>query len=218
MQSNVIPADKVGLPELHGKLLVNEVFYSVQGEGVLAGTPMVFVRFSKCNLRCSVKNAGFDCDTEFESGVPMGADTLVGLIKSVGPTSCWVLFTGGEPGLQLTEGLVSAVKAAGYKTSCETNGTVANPAFDLLDHVCVSPKSAVHTIRLRKATEVKFVRQTGQGIPVDIGVRADYYLISPAFNADGSVSSADLGYCVNLVKENPPWRLSLQMHKFLGVR
>ena len=210
-----IPHEKALRARTPGHYVVNEIFYSLQGEGRKAGTPMVFVRFSDCNLRCSIANAGFDCDTEFMSGREMSAREILSECEALNPHKGWILFTGGEPGLQLDDALIEAVQEAGWLIAIESNGTVDLPAG--IDWICVSPKSAEHTIRQRKAHEVKYVRRAGMAIP-QTSVTAEHYLISPAFQPDGAVSPSDLEWCVKLVKENPSWSLAVQYHKFLNIR
>jgi organic radical activating enzyme len=196
---------------------INEIFYSVQGEGIRAGTANVFVRFSGCNLNCSASDAlsGFDCDTEFVSGRALALEALLAEIAGQAPKHTPVILTGGEPSLQIDQDLIDAFHDAGHYVAIETNGTRELP--QLIDWTCVSPKSAEHTIVVKQADEVKYVRHAGQAIPRP-SVAADNYLISPAFEADWSVTRDNLAHCVKLVKENPPWRLSLQLHKLIGVR
>lgn len=195
---------------------INEIFFSVQGEGRLAGTPMVFVRFSDCNLRCSVVNAGFDCDTEFMSGRERTREEILAEAASLNPRKGWILCTGGEPALQLDAAFIAAGKQEGWRLAIETNGTIKLP--EGIDWICVSPKTAEHTIRQRTAHEVKYVRQRGMAIP-EPTIDATHYLISPAFRADGSVAPEDLSWCLELVKGHPErWSLSMQLHKFLRIR
>lgn len=199
-----------------GTFLVNEIFYSLQGEGKLAGTPMVFVRFGECNLRCSLTNAGFNCDTEFASSTPRTVDEICAELVSLNPRKGWVLLTGGEPGLQVTTDLIAALHGAGWRIAIETNGTVALPPG--IDWICVSPKSAEHTLRQRTADEVKYVRSVGMALP-EPTIEARHYLISPAFEADGSIRRETLAWCIDLVKSAPErWALSLQYHKIVGMR
>lgn len=193
---------------------VNEIFYSIQGEGIRAGSPNVFVRFSGCNLTCRLETHGFDCDTEFASGLEFGLDELVREIVEVAGSCRWVIFTGGEPALQLDDALVEGLKQKGFSLAIETNGTKELPKG--LDWVCVSPKTAEHTLRVRSANEIKYVRSKGQGIPKPL-TKADHKLISPAFHG-GALLREDLEWCVKLVKDNPEWRLSVQYHHFLGCR
>lgn len=211
-----IPPEKALRERLPGTYVVNEIFYSVQGEGKMAGTPMVFVRFSDCNLRCSLTNAGFDCDTEFTSGRTLTSSQILDEAASLNQHRGWMLLTGGEPGLQVDEHFVEATRSAGWKLAIETNGTAKLP--NGIDWICVSPKSAEHTIRQRVAHEVKYVRRRGMALPESC-VEAKHYVISPAFQPDGSVLQEDLDWCVELVKQNPhDWSLSLQYHKILKCR
>lgn len=140
------------LPKEGGQYFVNEIFYSVQGEGRLAGTPMAFLRFGKCNLRCSIKNSGFNCDTEFESGRYISTEEILSELNNLNAPKGWLLVTGGEPALQVTQELVNTLKQNGWKIAIETNGTIKLP--EGIDWICVSPKSAEHTIKQRTANEV----------------------------------------------------------------
>lgn len=193
---------------------VNEIFYSLQGEGVRAGTPNIFVRFSGCNLTCRKETEGFDCDTEFVSGRNLTANELVQEIKSTNAECRWIILTGGEPTLQIDSDLMRTLKTAGYSLAIETNGTHEVDAQ--IDWITVSPKTAEHAVRQKTAHELKYVRAYGMGIPKPT-VKADHYLISPAFEGD-QVSRRNLEWCQNLVKDHPQWRLSLQTHKFIGIR
>lgn len=196
--------------------LVNEVFRTIQGEGVRAGTVNVFVRFTGCNLRCAVESGdrspgGFDCDTEFASGRRLELSELVAWIQQEAGECRWVVLTGGEPGLQVNEALVTSLHEAGFKLAIETNGSVA--IVTGVDWITVSPKVAEHAIRQRGAHEVKYVRAYGQAIPKTV-VFAEHYLISPAFEGQHP-SPRNIAWCQQLVLENPQWRLSLQQHKGL---
>lgn len=218
---------------------INEVFYSLQGEGVRAGTPNVFIRFTGCNMRCkkgeeSSKSPGnFDCDTEFESGRKLTLMQLHELIQTILSQYAsagafrklpWLILTGGEPALQVDVEFCDYFHSNGYKLAIETNGSIELPkvlmptAFgeseepaEIIDWITVSPKVAEHCIAQRFAHEVKYVRGYGQGIPKTV-VEAEHYVISPAF--DGTeLDKETLKWCIQLVKENPQWRLSVQQHK-----
>ena len=203
--------------------LINEIFYSVQGEGVQSGVPMVFIRFSKCNMQCAIEPGekspgGFDCDTEFESGTRMTLDEIGEAIEEtftdVPKKPCWLLLTGGEPGLQADEQFVEYFRARDWQIAIETNGSVALKGY--YDWICVSPKVAEHAIKQMTADEVKYVRGYGQGIP-EPKCKAIFKVISPAFNGF-EVDPAALRWCVKLVLVNPSWRLSVQSHKDWNVR
>ena len=199
------------------RYLVNEIFYSLQGEGVRAGTPNLFLRFSRCNLECRVETHGFDCDTEFESGRSMTLPEIVAEMRALSAECRWVILTGGEPALQVDAELIDALHAAGYELAIETNGSVELPVMDRgIDWITVSPKVAEHAVRQRRANEVKYVRGYGQAIPKTV-VEADHYLLSPAFEGM-EVDPRALDWCIRLCKENPPWRLSVQQHKLWRVR
>ena len=199
--------------------MVNEIFYSIQGEGMRAGTANFFLRFTGCNMRCAMEEGpkspgGFDCDTEFESGRKMTAGDIVDEFLNLNEDCKWVIATGGEPGLQLDDELIDYLHGCGYKVAIETNGSLSVSSD--VDWITVSPKVAEHAIKQRTANEVKYVRGYGQGIPKTV-VEAAYYLISPAF--DGlTMDQRALDWCVKLVKENPKWRLSPQYHKLLQAR
>lgn len=203
-------------------LAINELFYSLQGEGARAGSANVFVRFQACNLQCDVEPGplspgGFACDTEFASGrLRTPEELLEDMGQLVPATGVGVILTGGEPSLQVEPDLVEALKANGWGPICmETNGTTDVSELDL-DWVTLSPKVAEHAVKVRRANEVKYVRALGQGIPRPSAERTFSY-ISPAFSGN-RLDPETLAWCVSLVKENPPWRLSVQQHKAWGVR
>jgi 7-carboxy-7-deazaguanine synthase len=211
-----IPSSRALRARSQGHYRINEIFFSIQGEGRLVGTPMVFVRFSDCNLRCSLQNAGFDCDTEFMSGGELELDAIFEKASEINPKKGWLLCTGGEPALQLDQLFVEQAKIEGWKLAIETNGTIPIP--DGFDWICISPKTAEHTLRQRSAHELKYVRQSGMGIP-EPSIEAEHYLISPPFQPDGSIRMEDLSWCAELVKAHPArWSLSIQTHKLLGIR
>jgi organic radical activating enzyme len=196
------------------KYFVNEIFYTLQGEGLHSGEPRIFVRFGKCNLTCQLESHGFDCDTEFESGVRLTLQQILVEVAAASQTCKWIVLTGGEPALQVDALLIEALHADGYQLAIETNGSIELPQG--LDWITVSPKMAEHTIRQVVASEVKYVRSYGQQIPHTV-VKADHYLISPAFGPEG-LNRNDLEWCMELVKNNPPWRLSCQQHKWWFIR
>ena len=203
-------------------LNINEVFYSIQGEGVRSGIPHVFIRFADCNLRCVKEKEGFDCDTEFTSFRELTIEQLIAEVESTYPDNIkpgdprWVCLTGGEPALQVTEKLLEELSLAGFKVAIETNGTVPIP-HAMIDWVTCSPKTAEHTLRIGSCDELKYVRAHGQAIPMTMAVTAEHYILSPAAEADG-IPVENIQWCVDAVKNFPKWRLSIQLHKLLGVR
>ncbi len=192
------------------KLRVNEIFYSLQGEGARKGSANIFVRLAHCNLEC-----GF-CDTEFESFRELAVEEL--LVECSHFPCKNIVFTGGEPLLQLSGKIVSTFKRAGYYLAVETNGTITPPKG--LDWITASPKVAEHVLAQKfkrvHVNELKYVRNKSQGIPRTT-VKADHYYLSPEFDGDYP-NKENVEHCIELVKANPKWKLSLQEHKFLKIR
>lgn len=193
--------------------IINEIFYSLQGEGARAGSANVFVRFAGCNLTCKLESHGFDCDTEFVSGRKMSLREILQEMKVVGGKCQNVILTGGEPLLQVGADEVQFLKGNGWFVAMETNGTL--PAPTEVDWLTVSPKVAEHALRQLVAHEVKYVKAHGQGIPKTQVTATHRYYISPAW---GPEIKKNLAWCIELVKENPEWTLSLQQHKIFQVR
>ena len=210
----------------------NEIFYSIQGEGARAGTANVFVRFTGCNMQCDtdpgpLSPGGFKCDTEFASGRKMTAEEIgkeiitlfddAGVVR--GKNSLWVIFTGGEPLLQVDIKLINSLLSVGIVAAIETNGTLPVPK-DWFGYVVVSPKCAEHAVEYHKKgsiiDELRYVRGYGQGIPKPAH-KAHHKIISPAFDG-GRMDRKALDWCMELVKANPEWRLSVQMHNIWAVR
>lgn len=192
------------------RYLINEIFYSLQGEGVRAGTANLFVRFAKCNLACNVAEHGFDCDTDFEAGDWYERDELLAELQRTAST--WVLLTGGEPSLQVDRPLIDDIHSVGRKVAIETNGTRPLPRG--IDWVCVSPKPGTPIV-IPWADEAKHVLAAGQ-VP-ERRILANHHLVSPAFKGD-EIDPDALAWCIDWVRTNPTWRLSCQQHKWWGIR
>lgn len=198
---------------------INEIFYSLQGEGIRAGTANVFVRFAGCNLECRMEEGpkspgGWDCDTDFAGGRPFTAQELIDEMTRLGGKCLNVILTGGEPLLQVDADLILALRTAHWYIAVETNGSQEVP--NGIEWVTCSPKVAEHAVKVTTAQEVKYVRHAGQALPRP-RCEADYFLLSPAFTPTG-VDREALAWCMKLVKENPLWRLSVQQHKAWQVR
>ena len=202
---------------------VNEIFYSLQGEGARAGTANVFVRFSGCNLACDLDEGprspgGFMCDTEFVSGRDMTAEEIVAAAIELEAEPAGVIFTGGEPGLQLDVPLIDEFRTAGIIGNflcIETNGTVDVSNIGL-DWISCSPKVAEHALKIREADEVRYVTRHGLSLPRP-AIKARHRYLSPAWDAHG-LSRANLDWAINLCKDNPDWALSMQQHKIWRIR
>jgi len=180
-------------------LSVNEIFYSIQGEGNRVGTANVFIRLAKCNLSCSF------CDTDFETFNVM---TLYNIAREIAKYNCNnIIWTGGEPAMQLNVEVVDYFKRKGYYQAIETNGMFDVPYN--LDWVTVAPKNK--KIKLLKASEVKYLVKAGSVIN-DLGIEAEHYYLCP-INEKSEINNENLAYCIKLIKENPKWKLSYQAHK-----
>ncbi len=189
---------------------VNEIFYSLQGEGYYSGTPAVFVRLSGCNLRCPF------CDTQHESGIEMSEAEIVAEVAKYPATH--VVVTGGEPSLQLTATLVDALHRAGRYVAVETNGTHALPPN--VDWITLSPKNAYvddAEVVLTHADEVK-VLFDGEYEPNFQLSTFNFQFLQPLDTGDAARNAAITAATVEYVKSHPQWRLSLQIHKILNIR
>ena len=192
---------------------INEIFYSLQGEGFHTGTPAVFVRFSGCNLRCSF------CDTQHQTGEIISLQEIVDEVNKY-PIAPIVVLTGGEPSLFIDEALVAELKQkTGKKISIETNGTRLLPIN--LDWVTFSPKSAfeggdLESCVLTHCDELKVV-YLSQDLAQYDGIEAKYRFLQPCFVENFEQQKANMQACVEAVKRHPNWRLSLQIHRVLNI-
>ena len=199
---------------------VNEIFYSLQGEGHYTGTPAVFVRFAGCNLRC------WFCDTDFEKGVEMSEDEIVEAVLQY-PTR-YVVITGGEPTLQITASLCDKLHAHGLYLMMETNGTRPLPEGCQVDWITCSPKlidvedgkRKIATIRLRHIDELKVVFEDSptQDMALYEQIPATEYRLQPCDTQDPLCNQAILNKTIKYILQHPKWKLSLQTHKILHVR
>ena len=193
---------------------INEIFYSLQGEGYHSGTPAVFVRFSGCNLHCAF------CDTQHQSGEMMSLEEIVDEVNKY-PNAPLVVLTGGEPSLFIDNAFVAELKQKTGKTiSIETNGT--RPLPSNLDWVTLSPKSAfeggdAEPCVLKHCDELKVV-YLGQDLAQYDGIEAKHRFLQPCFCEDEMQQKTNMKACVEAVMKNPDWRLSLQIHRVLNIR
>jgi 7-carboxy-7-deazaguanine synthase len=206
---------------------VKEIFYTLQGEGAQAGRPAVFCRFAGCNL-WSGREADRAtaicrfCDTDFvgtdgsEGGRFADAAALADAIARHWPGggAPFVVCTGGEPLLQLDHALVDALHARQFEVAIETNGTIA-PAPAEIDWICVSPKAGA-PLRLTVGDELKLVvPQPGLRPEMFEGLRFRVFSVQPM---DAPDRAENTRIAVELCLRRPRWRLSLQTHKYIGVR
>jgi organic radical activating enzyme len=194
---------------------LTEVFYSLQGEGIQAGRPAIFVRFAGCSLDCKIANGySFDCDTAYDLRERLTIEQLLARMDGLTLSRGWVVLTGGEPGLQVDRPLVDALHLAGYTLAIETNGTVDLSGLGL-DWITVSPKAPLSALKQHIADDAKYVIACGEQLPRRT-IRAAHLLVSPAFDGT-TLDAATLAWCVQLCKDTPPWRLSVQNHKFWSI-
>ena len=180
------------------KYRVNEIFYSLQGEGFYTGTPAVFLRFSGCNRACDF------CDTDFRAFTEMTAAEVADV--SAFPARHLVA-TGGEPLLQLDSDLLRELKGLGFYVQVETNGSLPVPPE--VDWVTCSPKTAPW--KVDRIDELKVV-YTGQDVEETASLLpAVHHFLQPC-------SGVNVAETVDYILRHPSWRLSLQTHKLIDIR
>lgn len=222
---------------------VKEVFHTIQGEGVLAGTPAVFIRLAGCNLWTGRQEdrerdarhhrvaCPLWCDTDFRRGTHLEAEDVVELVKAekriMGPPL--IVLTGGEPLLQVDRELVDALQAEFPRTrvAVETNGTVPWPEGVVFDHVCVSPKVQPEELAIRRGHELKLVYPAHDPEPwraaADSGlIRFGQYMLQPEANpgavpGDSTLNPAHMAAAAKYCMDHPQWRLSIQVHKVVNL-
>jgi len=205
---------------------VKEIFYTLQGEGANAGTAAVFCRFAGCNLWSgreqdrATAQCRF-CDTDFVGTDGPGggkfatADDLARACRAActathGPR--FIVLTGGEPMLQVDQLLIDALHARGFNIAIETNGTL--PVPDSIDWVCVSPKAGADLVQTT-GDELKLVYPQAGLSPGEVAhLGFEHFYLQPM---DGPDQTANTAAAIAFCKANPPWRLSVQTHKVLGI-
>ncbi len=205
-----------------------EVFLTVQGEGGQAGRPAIFLRFAGCNLWSGREQDRASavctfCDTDFV-GVDGGgggkftsadllADHVASLWRGREGDPKLVVCTGGEPLLQLDAALIAALHARGFEIAIESNGTLAAP--DGIDWICVSPKADAPVVQTH-GQELKLVFPQDKAMP-DRFEHLDFerFWLQPM---DGPDQIANIAAAIEYCLTHPQWRLSVQTHKYIGVR
>jgi 7-carboxy-7-deazaguanine synthase (Cx14CxxC type) len=205
---------------------VKELFLTLQGEGAQAGRAAVFCRFAGCNLwsgreKDRVEATCSFCDTDFvgtdgEGGGSFARpEALAAAIEAAwrgGTGDRFVVFTGGEPLLQLDEALIEAAHARGFEVAVETNGTLEPPRG--VDWLCVSPKAGA-ALTVTRGSELKLVFPQAD-LPPDAlsGLDFAHFWLQPMDGADVAANTAAaIAYCLS----HPHWRLSVQTHKLIGI-
>ncbi|MFC4276530.1 7-carboxy-7-deazaguanine synthase [Achromobacter aloeverae] len=203
-----------------------EIFKTLQGEGAQAGRAAVFCRFAGCNLWSGRESdrasaACTFCDTDFVGTDGPGGGKFATpqalaatLAATWGPNRDrrYVVFTGGEPLLQLDAALLEAVHAEGFEVAIETNGTLLPPPG--IDWICVSPKGTA-PVALRSGNELKLVYPQLDAPPEAFaGLDFEHFFLQPM---DGPQRAAHTERAVRYCTQHPQWRLSLQTHKYIGI-
>lgn len=204
---------------------VKEIYYTLQGEGFHTGRSAIFCRFSGCNLWTGreedrPKAICKFCDTDFwgTDGVNGGKyeiKTLVDQCVALWPESMnnkFVVCTGGEPALQLDVDLVDAFHEAGFTVAIETNGTLELPKN--IDWVCVSPKANTDVI-ITSGQELKLIYPQAGIEPESVtSYDFEHFYLQPMDSPDLIENRIKT---INYCKNNPQWKLSLQIHKVLNI-
>jgi 7-carboxy-7-deazaguanine synthase (Cx14CxxC type) len=202
---------------------VNEIYYTLQGEGANTGRPAVFLRFAGCNL-WSGREADRAtaicqfCDTDFVGGTKYPsaeqlAEEVAGQWFGNGTSKRFVVITGGEPLLQLDTPLIDALHALGFEIAIETNGTIDAPPG--IDWICMSPKAGT-AIKQRSGHELKLVYPQAGITPAELErLKFKHFFLQPM---DGPEVEQNTALATRYCLEHPRWRLSLQTHKLLGIR
>jgi organic radical activating enzyme len=190
-------------------LQLAEIFYSIQGEGNWAGMPAVFVRLAGCNLACDF------CDTDYSLKFIASIDDIVRRVREDGGDCPMVILTGGEPLAQTeTLPLIDALRKDARRVHIESNGTIYTGLPDDV-WLCVSPKERVDPRMAKRANEVKFIVD-GRVPEEHLSLFSDKstILLQPEGNKPGNIAIA-----VEYAKQHPQrFRISLQTHKFMGIR
>ena len=205
---------------------IKEMYYTLQGEGARTGRPSVFCRFTGCNLWSgrekdrSTAVCNF-CDTDFVGvdgpggGKFINALELSDAIEAFWPNeepNKYVVFTGGEPGLQLDKNVIDHLHLKNFEVAVETNGTLDLPLN--IDWLTVSPK-ADSTLKIRTGNELKLVYPQENVFPNSFeDLDFEIFYLQPMDNGDKDKNTQrTIQYCL----ENPKWKLSLQTHKYMGI-
>lgn len=206
---------------------IKEIFYTLQGEGTHAGRPAVFCRFAGCNLWTGREEDRASavcqfCDTDFVGTDGDGGgkfktpQAVAARINALWPEAYeapkFVVFTGGEPLLQLDEALIDAMHDVGFEIAIETNGTIEVP--EGVDWICVSPKMGSQLV-VKKGDELKVViPQVGQDLKAYEALAFTHHYLQAM---DGPLLQENLRIAIAYCKAHPKWKLSLQTHKLLQI-
>lgn len=192
-----------------------EIFRSIQGEGILSGHVVTFVRFKECNLNCEF------CDTYLGTYSLLTTKEIISFIIKTAGKCPEIVFTGGEPLLQndLFE-LASLLVEKGFHLHLETNGTLPlGPMKGLLRGVSMSPKIPRIKIMVPECTSLKILYPYYNGVTADdfqdySAIEKSLQIISPE-KAKPEFFEQAIEECIRL---GPSWKIGIQLHKFIGVK
>lgn len=199
-------------------LNVVEIFQSIQGEGANLGRSAVFVRLANCNKNC------WYCDTDWSKAEAMSVSQILEEVRRLSKTEDYpnnlIIWTGGEPTLQLTDEVLEHF--SDYYNCIETNGT--NPVPSRIQYVSCSPKVQPDILRanFKHVNEFRYPIGVGDVLP-DISElpESDNYFVSPIFLGENKKrfqqADENIKYAIDFVTKNPKWRLSMQLHKLLNI-
>lgn len=190
---------------------IKEIFYSIQGEGMNAGRPAIFIRFAGCNLKCPF------CDTDHQEGEEMTNEQIVAEIRK--HPARLVVITGGEPTLQLDEELCELIKKEGKIIAIETNGTRPIPAG--VDTITLSPKFEFcrgAQVVLKRVDELKVVFNGKNHMKRYDEIRCSRRYLQPCDTGDPDKNKVIIQQAVEYIKKHTQWTLSLQTQKIINVQ
>ncbi len=190
-------------------LKIVEIFYSIQGEGKFSGYPCVFIRLHGCNLDCHF------CDEDLHKGFFESKESkeILENIKKY-PTK-QVVITGGEPSLNDINGFIDALHVEGYHVAVESNGYKFEHIKNA-DWITYSPKDW-NALHVEGFNEYKFIVEKNSNIEKILELKSDKPIYIQPQNHKDSIDKNNTEFCIELVKKYPHFRLSVQLHKYLGV-
>ncbi len=197
------------------------VFRTFQGEGVLAGTPMVFIRLAGCPVGCP------GCDTDYSVAGKATAAQIAASAASVKGNCRWAWITGGEPAIHDLGPLISKLRGRNFRVGISTSGIIpvkygfssAPEKIDGVEFLSVSPHSAGETWVHRRGDQVNLVPGLN-GLKLDDFRGVDFsgfsYRYVTPYWIDGKPSNTD--ECIAWAESNAGWNLGIQGHKHWGVK
>jgi len=194
-------------------LKVVEIFRSIQGEGANAGMDATFIRLAGCNMKCSY------CDTDFSKGKTYPIDELLKGLQRLGSKN--IIWTGGEPTLQLNREIISVFKQKDYYQAIETNGS--NPVPKGIDYIACSPKVGLNVLKKNIEHADEFRYPFGVNVKEPPAIHelppAKHYFVSPIFDGTrkNHLNKSNLKGCLEFIKAHPEWKISVQVHKLLNI-